>query len=93
MKFLLFIALVAVCVGLFFDDKQNKADLAAERATNADLTTSNANLTAQLNSYQAAVYQLKEQLSNAQTSVNRGQVLQQPQYQSPLQMGHLQLAH
>jgi len=89
-KFLLFIALVAVCAGLFFDDKQNKADLATERTTNA-------NLTAQLNSYQAAVYQLKDQLSNAQAVANRAQaqiqVQQQPQYQSPLQTDHLQLSH
>jgi len=91
-KFLLFVALLAAAVGLFFHDKQQTADLAKALQENADLTQ-------QLSTYQSSVYQLKAQAArlNAQVAsqsaiVSRPNPRAPEQYQGDpmLQTSHLQ---
>jgi len=85
-KFLLFLGMACVIGGLYFHDKQQTAKLDTALSENADLTQ-------QLQSYQTAVYQLKSQLSTAQSYSGRPAAAQQPagNYQSPLSTGGLQL--
>jgi hypothetical protein len=83
-KFLLFLGMACVIVGLYFHDKQQTAKLDTATAQNADLTQ-------QLANYQTAVYQLKTQLASMSGGLpSRGQP-QQPMgnYQSPLSTGGL----
>jgi uncharacterized protein YlxW (UPF0749 family) len=78
-KFLVFLALLAAVIGLYFHDKQQTADLTKEQQENADLTQ-------QLTAYQSAVYQLKAQAArlNAQVATQSA-IVNRPAPQAPAQ--------
>lgn len=82
-KFLLFLGMACVIVGLYFHDKQQTAKLDTATAEVTDLTQ-------QVQNYQTAVYQLKSQLSTAQAySGHSVTPSQMGNYQSPLETGGL----